>query len=102
MINETLKTCDDCISRQAAINAIWDGTNMDIYTKEVKECLEALPPVTPAEKDNDMKIFFQMLYEDLLLFNLDKQTLSFDCGKYDLMCNITFELQSKEVERCKP
>ena len=45
MLNETLKPCNDCISRQAAINAIWDGTNMDIYTREVKECLEALPPV---------------------------------------------------------
>ena len=42
--------CEDCISRKAAIDAIWDGVNMDIYTREVKECLEALPPVTPAEK----------------------------------------------------
>lgn len=42
--------CEDCVSRQAAIDAIWDGTNMDIYTREVKECLEALPPVTPAKK----------------------------------------------------
>ena len=42
--------CEDCISRQAAIDDIWDGTNMDIYTREVKEHLEALPPVTPARK----------------------------------------------------
>lgn len=42
--------CNDCISRQAAIDAIWDGVNMDIYTREVKECLEQLPSVTPAEK----------------------------------------------------
>ena len=44
------KPCEDAISRQAAINSIWDGTNMDIYTREVKEELEALPPVTPQPK----------------------------------------------------
>lgn len=42
--------CEDTISRQAAIDAIWDGINMDIYTREVKECLEALPSVTPQQK----------------------------------------------------
>lgn len=41
---------EDAISRQAAIDAIWDGINMDIYTREVKECLEALPSVTPQQK----------------------------------------------------
>ena len=35
----------DVISRQDAIDAIWDGTNMDIYTREVKETLEDLPSV---------------------------------------------------------
>lgn len=44
------KSCEDTISRQAAIEVIWDGINMDIYTREVKECLEALPPVTPQQK----------------------------------------------------
>lgn len=47
--------CTDAISRQAAIDAIWDGVNMDIYTREVKECLEALPSVTPAEKVGQWK-----------------------------------------------
>lgn len=37
------KPMDDLISRQAAIDAIWDGINMDIYTREVKEILEQLP-----------------------------------------------------------
>lgn len=41
---------DDLISRKAAIDAIWDGVNMDIYTREVKEILEALPSVTPQPK----------------------------------------------------
>ena len=41
--------CVDAISRQDAINAIWDGVNMDIYTREVKETLEALPSVTAKE-----------------------------------------------------
>lgn len=34
---------DDLISRKDAIDAIWDGTNYDIYTREVKEHLEQLP-----------------------------------------------------------
>lgn len=38
---------DDLISRQAAIDAVWDGINMDIYTREVKEILENLPTVEP-------------------------------------------------------
>lgn len=43
-------TREDAISRKAAIDAIWNGINMDIYTREVKEVLEALPPVTPQQK----------------------------------------------------
>ena len=42
--------CDDAISRQDAIDAIWDGTNMDIYTREVKETLEELPSVEQEPK----------------------------------------------------
>ena len=38
---------EDLISRKAAIDAIWDGTNMDIYTREVKEILEGLPSAPP-------------------------------------------------------
>lgn len=38
---------NDTINRQAAIDAIWDGINMDIYTKEVKEILEELPSAQP-------------------------------------------------------
>lgn len=41
----------DYISRQAAIDSIWDGTNYDIYTKEVKEHLEELPTADVVEKD---------------------------------------------------
>ena len=40
----------DLISRQMAIDAIWDGINMDIYTKEVKEILEELPSAQPEER----------------------------------------------------
>lgn len=36
---------EDCISRKKAIEALWDGTNMDIYTREVKETLESLPSI---------------------------------------------------------
>ena len=42
--------CEDAIGRQAAIEAIWDGTNMDIYTREVKEILEGLSPIQPKAK----------------------------------------------------
>lgn len=37
----------DLISRAQAINEIWDGTNYDIYTREVKEILEQLPSAQP-------------------------------------------------------
>ena len=40
----------DLISRQDAIDAIWDGTNMDIYTREVKETLEEIPSVKQEPK----------------------------------------------------
>ena len=40
----------DLISRQDAIDAIWDGINMDIYTREVKETLEELPSVKQEPK----------------------------------------------------
>lgn len=41
---------DDCVSRQAMLDAITeiDGNiNMDIYTDEVREIVKELPPVTP-------------------------------------------------------
>ncbi len=37
----------DLISRAQAINKIWDDTNYDIYTREVKEILEQLPSALP-------------------------------------------------------
>lgn len=37
----------DFIRRQDAIDAIWDGINYDIYTREVKEILEELPSAQP-------------------------------------------------------
>lgn len=43
---------DDCVSRQAVLNAITeiDGNiNMDIYTNEVREIIKDLPPVTPTQ-----------------------------------------------------
>ena len=55
------ETMDDLISRQAAIDAIWDGINMDIYTREVKEILEELPSARKAPTS-------------------DKEQLSLDCS----------------------
>lgn len=42
--------CEDCVSRKEVLDAITeidDNTNMDIYTNEVREIINALPPVTP-------------------------------------------------------
>lgn len=47
--------CDDLIRRQDAIDAIWDGINYDIYTREVKEILEDLPSVRPEKSTTDEK-----------------------------------------------
>ena len=33
VVEQKGKAMDDLISRAEAINAIWDGINMDIYTK---------------------------------------------------------------------
>lgn len=41
---------NDMISRKAAVDAIWDGTNYDIYTREVKEILEELPSAQPEQR----------------------------------------------------
>lgn len=54
----------DCISRQAAIKTIWDGTNMDIYTSEVKEILEGLPSVQPEAKSEWIPIKTRPLTEE--------------------------------------
>ena len=45
--------CEDCVSRKAMLDAITeiDGNiNMDIYTNEVREIIENLPPVTPTQR----------------------------------------------------
>lgn len=42
------ESCEDAISRQAAIDACLNGWNKDY--KEIVEEIRALPPVTPAEK----------------------------------------------------
>ena len=56
--------CEDAISRQVAIKAIWDGTNMDIYTSEVKEILEGLSPVQPKAKSEWIPIKTRPLTEE--------------------------------------
>lgn len=40
------ESCDDCVSRQAAIDVIYDNE----YKKDMRKELEQLPPVTPKEK----------------------------------------------------
>jgi hypothetical protein len=56
---------DDLIDRQAAIDAIWDGTNYDIYTREVKEILEELPSAQPKKCS---EVLQDMMDEDYYLF----------------------------------
>lgn len=65
------KLATDCISRQAAIDAITeidDGINMDIYTNEVRELLREVPSVQPdiardiatiLENEKDMRVISQ-------------------------------------------
>ena len=59
---------EDLISRKAAIDAIWDGTNMDIYTREVKEILEGLPSAPPVciAKVSFDKAEMKKIIEDLV------------------------------------
>jgi hypothetical protein len=61
---------EDLISRKAAIDAIWDGTNMDIYTREVKECLEALPSVTPLPCGDAISRQMGRMVSGILLFKV--------------------------------
>lgn len=44
---------DDCISRQAAINAFEPEHDTDWYTPQIIEVLEALPPVQPTQTNAD-------------------------------------------------
>ena len=44
---------DDCISREALLNAITEidnGINMDIYTNEVREIIKNVPAIRPKAK----------------------------------------------------
>lgn len=45
--------CEDCVSRQAAINACLDGWNKDF--KEIVTDIRTLPPVTPTHKTGKWK-----------------------------------------------
>ena len=47
-----LEECNDCISRQAAIDACLDGWNKGY--KEIVEDIRALPPVTPKQTFESM------------------------------------------------
>ena len=50
VIAQSFISDDDCVSRQSMLDAITEideNINMDIYTNEVREIIEALPPVTP-------------------------------------------------------
>lgn len=45
--------CEDSVSRQALLDSIAEidgNTNMDIYTDEVREIINAIPSVTPTRK----------------------------------------------------
>lgn len=63
---------EDCVSRQAMLDAITeiDGNiNMDIYTNEVREIIENLPPVTPTRKKG--KWIFKDNSRDMWCSNCD-------------------------------
>jgi hypothetical protein len=78
---------EDLISRKAAIDAIWDGTNMDIYTREVKEILEGLPsapPVCIAKVTFDkaeMEKIIEDLIEEIEISVTDFADRCQECGK---------------------
>lgn len=85
---------NDLIIREAVIDAIWDGVNYDIYTREVKEIIEALPAVDPVkrgrwEKDSDAAFYWRCsecgcyLFwrkEDYLLRHEDEPNFCPNCG----------------------
>ena len=56
-IKTELKSCDDCISRQAVLNTLDyidkvldEDRTVEKYKEMLKECYEVLPPVTPNQK----------------------------------------------------
>lgn len=56
--------CEDCISRQAAIDAImanniWEN-EYNLTSSRIKKAVEALPPVTPQCKSEDVAKAFQL------------------------------------------
>ena len=53
----------DLISRELAINSIYDGTNMDIYTSEVKKTLEELPSADIIEHARTIKEYCERFPE---------------------------------------
>ena len=78
---------EDLISRKAAIDAIWDGTNMDIYTREVKEILEGLPSAPPvcvakvSFNKAEMKEIIEDLVEQMEISVTDFADNCRECGK---------------------
>lgn len=61
-------SCEDCISRKTMLNSIFEidnGCNMDIYTNEVREIVNDLPPVHPVSKSiiEDIKADINNLHE---------------------------------------
>lgn len=52
--------CDDCISRQAAIDVIYDNE----YKKDMRKELEQLPPVTPKEKTGWIPVTYRLMTEE--------------------------------------
>lgn len=53
-------------------------------------------------KAEELRDFFLTLYQDKLICNKDKQRLIFNCGRFNLICDITLELKKKEDPKCNP
>lgn len=84
----------DLIERQAAIDAVWDGTNYDIYTREVKECLEQLPSAQPERKTGRwLKISPAGIYE---CSECGKNVMTTDIDAYDFCHGCGAEMEAEK------
>lgn len=86
---------EDAISRQAVLDAITeidDNTNMDIYTNEVREIINALPSVTSTRKKGK---WMDSVYSLGFTCNCCLTTQTSGC-RYKFCPNCGAEMESEE------
>lgn len=97
---EEQEPCDDCVSRQAVDDAIYDySRSCDVNYSQLMEFIDKIPPVKPAEKQEPCKDCISRAYIEPIVEELENICINGDKSVLDMLSNIKNAPPVKPTEK---